>query len=209
MIPLQILQIPIQREYRRWESERRKGKNIEGFQEILTSMVTSLHAGLSMENACRSALHELKICHQGRRHPAVTQMEDLCRGLDLNIPVETLFFRLAEESCLEDIYEFAVVLDIVRKTGGNMIDVIRSTSEHLEMKMDTASEVRVLLSGILFEKNLMLLMPFFMLGYLNLTGSDYTACFYDSAAGRVVMSGVILAVIICYYWSDHIVKIDI
>ena len=209
MIPLQLLQIPVQSEYRRWESEREKRWYMEGFQEILSSLVTSLHAGLSLENACRSALHELRLCYEGRTHPALSKMEELCRGLDLNIPVEVLFLRFAEESQVEDIYEFAIVLDIVRKTGGNIIDIIRTTADHLKMKMDTANEMRVILSGILFEKNVMLLMPFFMLGYLNLTGSTYTDCFYYTAAGRVVMSGVILVVTVCYYWSEHIVKIEI
>ena len=85
--------------------------------------------------------------------------------------------EFAESTGLEEAKQFAVVIEIVRSTGGNMVEILKRTMQHLKYKMDTEEEIRVLLSGKLFEKNIMLSMPFFILLYLRLANPEYVECF--------------------------------
>ncbi len=61
--------------------------------------------------------------------------------------------EFAESTGLEEAKQFAVVIEIVRSTtGGNMVEILKRTMQHLKYKMDTEEEIRVLLSGKFFEK---------------------------------------------------------
>ena len=100
------------------------------------------------------------------------------------------------------------MIEIVQSTGGNVVEILKRTMQHLKYKMDTEEEIRVLLSGKLFEKNIMLSMPFFILVYLRLANPEYVACFYKSVAGHLIMSAMIGITVACFFWSDKIMDIQ-
>lgn len=135
------------------------------------------------------------------------QMRRIIQGLDLHITLEQLFMEFAESTGLEEAKQFAVVIEIVRSTGGNMVEILKRTMQHLKYKMDTEEEIRVLLSGKLFEKNIMLSMPFFILLYLRLANPKYVECFYNTILGHLVMSGMIGITVFCFFWSEKIMNI--
>ena len=119
----------------------------------------------------------------------------------------SLRMEFAESTGLEEAKQFAVVIEIVRSTGGNMVEILKRTMQHLKYKMDTEEEIRVLLSGKLFEKNIMLSMPFFILLYLRLANPEYVECFYNTILGHLVMSGMIGITVFCFFWSEKIMNI--
>ena len=135
------------------------------------------------------------------------QMRRIIQGLDLHITLEQLFMEFAESTGLEEAKQFAVVIEIVRSTGGNMVEILKRTMQHLKYKMDTEEEIRVLLSGKLFEKNIMLSMPFFILLYLRLANPKYVECFYNTILGHLVMSGMIGITVFCFFWSEKFMNI--
>ena len=173
---------------------------------MLRSLMTSLQAGLSLENACRTARKELEEFYGRKGQPILEEIEKICRGIDLNISLQTLFYRFAENTGVEDIYEFAAVMEAAGRTGGNMVEILRNTSEHLRIRIDTEEEIRVCLSGVRFEKNIMLLMPFVMLVYLNMTGPSYVRALYETIPGRVIMTALLFVLSGCYYWTESIMK---
>lgn len=179
----------------------------KGFQNLLQSMMTSLQAGYSLNNSCRIALKELEELYQDQNNPMLRQMRRIIQGLDLHITLEQLFMEFAESTGLEEAKQFAVVIEIVRSTGGNMVEILKRTMQHLKYKMDTEEEIRVLLSGKLFEKNIMLSMPFFILLYLRLANPKYVECFYNTILGHLVMSGMIGITVFCFFWSEKIMNI--
>lgn len=182
-------------------------ENEKGFQNLLQSMMTSLQAGYSLNNSCRIALKELEELYQDQNNPMLRQMRRIIQGLDLHITLEQLFMEFAESTGLEEAKQFAVVIEIVRSTGGNMVEILKRTMQHLKYKMDTEEEIRVLLSGKLFEKNIMLSMPFFILLYLRLANPKYVECFYNTILGHLVMSGMIGITVFCFFWSEKIMNI--
>ncbi len=206
MVPLQLLLVPWFLESEKWLRQRKRKQYLDGFREMLRSLTTSMQAGFSLENACKTALLELKDFYGQGRHPILFCLDEICRGIELNIRVEELFFYFARETKVEDIYEFSAVLEIARNTGGNMVEILKNTSAHLQTRMEAEDEIQVCLSGIQFEKNIMLLMPLIMLLYLNLTGSSYTTALYDTIPGRVLMTILLLVLLLTYYWTENIMK---
>ena len=189
----QILLFPCFNVLKRKKREKEKHLYEKGFQNLLQSMMTSLQAGYSLNNSCRIALKELEELYQDQNN--------------LHITLEQLFMEFAESTGLEEAKQFAVVIEIVRSTGGNMVEILKRTMQHLKYKMDTEEEIRVLLSGKLFEKNIMLSMPFFILLYLRLANPEYVECFYNTILGHLVMSGMIGITVFCFFWSEKIMNI--
>ena len=98
---------------------KKREKYEKGFQNLLQSMMTSLQAGYSLNNSCRIALKELEELYQDQNNPMLRQMRRIIQGLDLHITLEQLFMEFAESTGLEEAKQFAVVIEIVRSTGGN------------------------------------------------------------------------------------------
>lgn len=208
IFPLQILMVPYLYYLRRRKEEKLRHRYESGFRELLQSMMTSIQAGYSLENACRAAEKEL-ISLRGESDPTILQLQKIVRGIELHIPVEQLFLEYARETELEDIYQFAIVLEIARGTGGNMVEVIRNAMEHLQKKMSTTEEVRVILSGKLLEKNIMLFMPFGVLIYMRVFNPSYTKCITETMGGHILISVVLAAVFGCFFWTERLIKTEI
>lgn len=207
MLPLQVLLLPVHRVLGTRRTQRRRQQHIQGFQEVLQSLMTSLQAGYSMENACRIALREISGLYHSERHPTVRQLRRIVRGIELHRTVEQMFMEYAKESQTEEIYEFAVVLHIAKSTGGNVVDILKNSMEHLQSKMEVTQELQVSLSGRIFEKNIMLLMPLGVLLYLRMANPGYVDSLYRMPAGNLLMTAVIAGTVFCFFWTEKIMDI--
>ena len=207
ILPEQILLVPCFKILRRREEKRQKRLYERGFQDLLQSLMTSLQAGYSLENSFKIAARELEGLYQNEKNPMLRQTRRIVQGLELHIVPEHLIRDFADSTGLEEARQFAVVIEIVRNTGGNMVEILKRTMQHLKYKMDTEEEIRVLLSGKLFEKNIMLFMLFLVLTYLRLANPEYVACFYESFLGHLIMSVMIGITIFCFFWSEKIMDI--
>ena len=188
----QILLFPCFNVLKRKKREKEKHLYEKGFQNLLQSMMTSLQAGYSLNNSCRIALKELEELYQDQNNPMLRQMRRIIQGLDLHITLEQL-----EKASIIVLFTLLTL----------MVEILKRTMQHLKYKMDTEEEIRVLLSGKLFEKNIMLSMPFFILLYLRLANPKYVECFYNTILGHLVMSGMIGITVFCFFWSEKIMNI--
>ena len=207
LLPLQLLLVPYGRAV--WQMRtRREGKAFQrAFRELLQSMMTALQAGYSLENSCKAALQERRSAIRKASGPdrLLGKME---QGLDLHIPIDRLFYGLAEETGSDDCYQLSIVLEIIRVNGGNTVEILRNSIDHLERKMAAEDEIYVMLSGRILEKNIMLFMPFIILFYLRLTNPGYLDWYYRSSLGHGVMSVMIIGCMVCYYWAERIMDIE-
>ena len=128
----QILLFPCFNVLKRKKREKEKHLYEKGFQNLLQSMMTSLQAGYSLNNSCRIALKELEELYQDQNNPMLRQMRRIIQGLDLHITLEQLFMEFAESTGLEEAKQFAVVIEIVRSTGGTTGQLMIPTAEMQE-----------------------------------------------------------------------------
>ena len=204
---LQFLLIPYGYYMYKRRMRYRKRQYERGFYELLQSLLPSLQAGYSLENACIAAYRELKEI-DGEEHAFVEQMTLVVQGIEVHIPVEDLFHEMASVTDSEDIHQFAVILEILKNTGGNSVEILRNSMIRIQKKMETAEEIRTILSGKIYEKNLMLLMPFFLVIYLRISNGSYLDMLYHTIPGRLVMTLALAGIIVCFFWSESIMKIS-
>lgn len=200
---LQVLMIPYGIYLGQLRKKRDSKMYEKGFYDYLQALLPSLQAGYSLENACLSAAKEF-FQMAGRKHPFSKKLAILEHGIEVHIPLEELFLELAQATENEDIYQFSIILGIIRNMGGNSIDILRNSMLRIQKKMETSEEIRTLLSGKIYEKNLMVMMPFFMVLYLRIANPSYLGSLYHTVVGQILMSAILLGILGCFYWTEQI-----
>ncbi len=188
---------------------RRQKKLRDEFREAMVSMVNALYVGYSVENSLQYMAEDLRRTHIDEKAMLETELEDMIKKIQIKIPVEQLFMDLAFRSGVEEIDLFASVLVITKRNGGNLIKTIQKTVEHLTKKLQVDNEIEVLIAGKRLEKNIMCIMPYFVILYMNLTNGNYMSGIYGNMIGVLLMSFCLMLVLLAYYWADCLIKIKI
>ena len=121
---------------------REKEKLRKEFREMMISIGNSLSTGYSIENALKTAKNDLEMYEE---HSLLAkELQLLINKLKMNEPVDNLLFDMAEHVGLEEFYQFAQVISIAKKSGGNLIEITENTIEHLSQAIQTKEELSLI-----------------------------------------------------------------
>ncbi|WP_019534126.1 type II secretion system F family protein [Paenibacillus ginsengihumi] len=168
----------------------RKAQLQQQFKQLLASLSSSLAAGKSVESAFREALDDLKLLYPDPRTMIVQELEIINRRIDNGENLEQAVMNLAVRTELEDIRQLAEVLLVCKRSGGNLIQVVRRTAGIIQDKLDIQQEIKVLLAQKRFEANVLAMAPVAMIGVLSITTPDYMEPLYRSG-GVLIMTGAL------------------
>lgn len=188
---------------------RRQKKLRDEFKEAMVSMVNALYAGYSIENSIVYVREELERIHPEGEGLLAVELDYMIKKISIKVPIEQLFTELAVRSGVEEIDLFASVIVITKKNGGNLIKIIQKTVDHLSKKCQVDSEIDILITGKKLEKNIMCVMPYFVILYMNLTNGNYMSSMYGNFPGFLLMSICLALVLVAYYWADNLIKIGV
>lgn len=121
-------------------------------------MYSSTAAGGTLEKALRDVRKDMLVS-AGRYQVLLPEFEKICIQLDRNISVETVLNDFADRCNDKDILYFVKILNIARKSGGALSDIIRHTSDTMNLRMEINSEIDTLLAGKKGEWKVMLIVP--------------------------------------------------
>ena len=114
--------------------------------------------------------------------------------IGIGMSAEAIFREFAMRSAVEDIDTFASVFSIAKRTGGDMVAIIKETSDSIAGKLDTRSEIAVLISSKRLEQNIMTMIPIGIILYIDLTSGGLLDPLYGNLTGILIMS-----VCLCIY----------
>lgn len=115
----------------------------------------------------------------------------------------------ARRSGSEDIRDFVQVYVTCRKMGGDMEKMIIKTADILTDKMEIEREIHVMTSQKKTEGRMISTMPVIMLAALNVFSPEYISPLYETAAGRLIMTGSLVMVIYGIFLMEKISQIEI
>ena len=179
------------------------------FKEFVSSFASSIQAGYTIGQAVQIGIDDLKRMYPREDRAMIRELTWIHQQLKLQIPCDELFAGLAERTGLEEVRSFAVVLGIGRKQGGNLVRITRRTAEHINRKIQVQMEMEQAVAGKMMEKNIMFLMPYFMILYLRLTNGTYMEVLFTSLTGHILMLACLLLLWAADKWAEHIVKIQV
>lgn len=205
VLPLGVVGVWYFRKIERDKAKRRKEELGIQFKECILSVATALNAGYSIENAFMESRRDMEILY-GEDSLIYRELEQIRRGLVINITLEELLFELGKRSGSEEIRQFATVFAIAKRSGGRMDEVIRSTSELIEQRLDAYQELQIVLSGRRMEQNIMKLVPFGVLSYVGAAYPGYFSPLYHNLQGVLIMTGCLFLYLAAYVLGEKILQ---
>lgn len=166
---------------------RRKEHLIFQFRDMLHSISASLNSGYSIENSIKEATTEMTILY-GRTSYICNELDLMSKKLAVNIPVEKIFSDFSIRSQCSDIIMFSQILMIAKRNGGDLIAIMKSSSQTIGQKIDINREISTALSSRKYEQNIMFLMPIAIMIYIRLSSDGFFEPVYHNITGILIMS---------------------
>lgn len=188
--------------------KRRQRELAKQFLDGMKAVSASLGAGYSIETSFGDAVKELKQIYT-REAVIIKEFEYILAQLHMNRNLEELLSGLAYRSGIEDIQNFADIFAAAKRTGGNLIAIIRNTIQCIGQKEETRLEIETCLSSKKLEQNIMSLVPVFILVYIQMISPGFLDPMYHNALGIVIMTICLLLYGAAWYWGRKIVSIEV
>ncbi|MBU5459921.1 type II secretion system F family protein [Anaerostipes sp. MSJ-23] len=195
--------------YQRKKKFKKQRENLrKDFREMMLLISNGLSVGYSMENALKMACAELKHQQQQDESLLVKELEMLTTSLKVNEPVDKRLLVMADRIQLEELAQFAEIVSIVRRNGGNLIEIIGKSADHLNQTMQIKEEIDTMTAAKRMEKKIMSIMPYGILLYVRLATPGYFENLYESIPG-ILLSTVSLALLaVANVWAERVVAIE-
>lgn len=180
-------------------------------QQFLTgiqAVSAALAAGYSVENAFEEALEDMERVFE-KEDKIIKEFTYIKNQLKLNNTLENLLLDLAKRSRVEEIENFAEVFSAAKRTGGDLIAIIRNTILCISQKEETKMEIETCLSAKSLEQKIMSGVPFMILIYVGAASPGFLDVMYYNPAGICIMSLCLVMYVAAYMWGKKIVDIEV
>lgn len=189
-----------------WEKNKQILKS--QFREMILSMATNLKVGYSPENAFLEAYADLSKLY-GTKSRIIYELETIKKGLSVNISFDRLLWDFEKKCEIEEISEFVDIFCLAGKTGGNLVEIIDSTANMISEKIAVDEEIDVITGAGKMERQIMMIIPFLIVLYMECTNKNFFSPLYHNIAGNLVMSVCLLIYFVAVKVSGKIINIRI
>lgn len=207
-----ILAMPIscfavkRKEKKRLE-DRKWQLNME-FKEAIVSLSAALNAGYSIENAFAEAIRDLYLLY-GEDSYIIPEFKHILYQINMNQTVESAIEEFAKRSGVEDICNFSEIVTTAKRTGGDLMKIIRTTGKTIGDKIEIKREIKTLITAKKFEAKIMNVIPLGIILYLLMTSPGFLKPLYHNPAGIMTMTVALIAYGAAYVWADKIMDISV
>ncbi|BCN32937.1 hypothetical protein bsdtb5_42320 [Anaeromicropila herbilytica] len=139
----------------------------------------------------------------------VKEFEYMTRQLKNNQTIEDVFLDFSNRSKVEDICNFTEVFITAKRTGGDLIKIIRRTSNSISDKIEVKREIITLITAKKFESSIMNFIPLGIILYMWLFSPGFMDPLYGNIKGVVVMSAALVLYGVAYKISQKIIDIEV
>lgn len=185
---------------------QRQDRLRRSFKDMLQALSSLLSAGRSVENAFAALEDDLSLLIGDSQADILREIRAIVNRSRNGEPMEAPLADFAERSGLEEVRNFAEVFAICKRSGGDLIEVVRGTAGLIGEKMEVEQELAVLVAQKRMESKLMMGMPFAFVGLLGWFAGDYMKGLHQGI-GWVLLTGCLLALAGCCWWMQRIVSI--
>lgn len=187
--------------------KKRKERLHLEFLEGIKSIAAALNAGYSIENSFYEAYKDLSLLYS-EKADIMQEFSFIIRKLQMNCTVETALRDFAKRSGIEDIWDFSEVFIIAKRTGGDIIKIIKNTCKIMEKRMEMQREIDISIAGKKYESAVMNLIPLFIIVYMWFFSADFMKPMYHNLTGVIIMTIALLAYFLALFMSQKILQFE-
>ena len=197
--------------FKQWKKDCLKTKEREfqlQFKDALQSIVTALDVGYSLENALKEAEKELEILY-GNKTRIIHEFQYMQRQLELNFTAEKVLQEFAERSPQEDVKNFVTVFCTLKRSGGDLVAVLKNTVQKIGTKIEIEKEIYSIIAAKRMEFKIMSVVPFGIIFYIGISFPQFLSVMYGNISGNLFMSFCLVLYITAYAIGENIMRIEV
>lgn len=146
------------------------------FREFLSTISNSLSSGMNVTDSLLRSYSDLEMQFSSDAY-IVKEVAELINGTQNNIAIEDMLSDFGKRSGIEDISNFATVFETAYRTGGNLKQIVRRTTDIISEKMLISEEIQTKLTSNKMQMNVMLVVPIFIMLMLKTMSGDFAKAF--------------------------------
>ncbi|WP_082615220.1 type II secretion system F family protein [Paenibacillus sp. Soil787] len=186
----------------------RKNKLYVQFKQALSCLSSSMTVGKSIETAFREALEDLKMLYPDPACLIVVEFSIICRKVENGEPIEAALKNFADRCHLEDVRSFTDVFLTCKRTGGNLVEVMKRTATVIGEKLEISQDISVMIAQKRFESRVLLFAPIVIVAVLAFSSPEYMDPLY-MGSGVLIMSASLVLLGACYVLTQKIMNIKV
>lgn len=169
--------------------------------DTLNLLATSLRAGYSLLQAVEAV---------GEEAPEPTRREfgRAMAEIRLGRPINDALSDIAERMDSQDFEWTVMAIGIQREVGGNLAEVLQTTSETMVQRNRLRREMKALTAEGRISAIVLAALPLFLFLVIMVINPDYMQPLLENTIGLVVMGAGLVFIGIGIYWMSRIVRVD-
>lgn len=178
------------------------------FKDGICSLTNAMTAGYSIENAFGEAVKDLRFLYE-EQSDIVREFQLINQQIKLSRNVEELLLEFGLRTEIEDVIDFAEIVTTAKRTGGDLIKIMKTTSSNISDKIEVQREITTLIAAKRLEGNIMSIIPIGIILYLNVCMPEFLEPMYNGLLGRVIMSIALISYLLALLLLNKIISIKI
>jgi len=174
--------------------------------DTLMSLVSSLAVGRSLENCFAVASDDLAMLYPHTKVELIAELAIINQRIRNGETIEQSLYKLAVRANIEELTQFVDALQTCKRSGGDLLAVMRRTASMLSDQISIDNEIQVLLAQKKLEGRMMMAAPFVLLQFLHTMSPDYMAAL-NSGIGYVLLTVVLLLLLVLFWIMDKLTTI--
>ena len=195
--------------YKKNDLKLKRDRKLAGeFREGIQTLSSSLSAGFSFENAMKESESEIKLLY-GEGSMIAGEFSYINHRVSMNIPIEKAWEEFAQRTDSEDIRNFARVVKVAKRSGGELNSIIAHSADTLGDKIKIDEEIKTMTAAKRLEQSIMNVIPVGIILYIDLSSPGFFDTLYTTLMGRIVMTGCLAVYVIAILISKKVLNIEV
>lgn len=187
----------------------RQKKISSQFKDMLYAMQSAVSSGTSVENAVTMALEEMKKQYADPNTIVIKELELMVNRISVGTNIEEVFADFAARTHNEDVFTFSNIFEISKRTGGNIVEIMRQSTSIISEKIEVKGEIDTKLAGRKAEGKVMIVMPIALILFMSKATGDFMAPVFSSLTGRIAATISLALIIVGALWMNKITDIEV
>lgn len=155
-------------------------------------------------------LRDLKLLYPDENTYIIKEFQLINRRIENGEIVERAIADFANRSDIDDIKNFSDVFITCKRTGGDLVEIIKRTADIITDKIEIQQDIKVLVSQKKFESKIMAIAPLGITLFLKMSSPDFVAPLYEfGTPGPIIMTVVLICVGCSLLISQKIMDIKV
>lgn len=180
----------------------RQAKFLSQLPDTLQLMAGALRAGYGILQAIDTVVRETG-------DPMSTEFQRVLTEARLGLPLEDSLQAMAERIDSDDFRWVAVAINIQRRVGGNLADLLETVSNTLREREMVRRQIQVLSAEGRLSAVILTLLPLFLGLYMFVVSREYIGVMFERTIGWIMLGGAAALMVLGVLWMRKLVAIDV